>query len=166
MPFVPVKKEETMNDIIIALLTVADVVIALLLICLILVQQSKDSGFGSAFGGLGEGVFGAQTGSHLAKMTVIFASLFLIITLSLAIITGHRKAPKSVAELDAGKVEAPAKKGEPAPIAVPDVLSPVPVPAAQADKPAEPAKAAPEKPAQAPEAPAQAPEKPKQNDTK
>ncbi len=85
-------------DILISVLTVADVLIALLLVCLILVQQSKDSGFGSAFGGLGESVFGAQTGSHLAKMTVVFASLFLILTLSLAIMTGHRRAPKSVVE--------------------------------------------------------------------
>ena len=62
-------------NILISILTVADVIIALLLICLILVQQSKDSGFGSAFGGLGESVFGAQTGGHLARLTVIFASL-------------------------------------------------------------------------------------------
>ena len=43
-------------NILVSILTVADVIIALLLICLILVQQSKDSGFGSAFGGLGESV--------------------------------------------------------------------------------------------------------------
>ncbi|HBC88253.1 MAG TPA: preprotein translocase subunit SecG [Lentisphaeria bacterium] len=146
-----------MNDIIIAVLTVADVLIALLLICLILVQQSKDSGFGSAFGGLGEGVFGAQTGSHLAKMTVVFASLFLVITLSLAIITGHRKAPRSVVEqLESGKTEtkttAPAKT-DAAPAAAKNTVSPAPVapapaaaPAIPADKPAsEPVKAAPEK---------------------
>ena len=35
-------------NILVSVLTVADVIIALLLICLILVQQSKDSGFGSA----------------------------------------------------------------------------------------------------------------------
>lgn len=103
-------------NILVSVLTVADVIIALLLICLILVQQSKDSGFGSAFGGLGESVFGAQTGSHLARLTVIFASLFLIITLSLAIITGHRRAPRSVVELESAKTEAkaavPAKNGK------------------------------------------------------
>ena len=112
-------------NILISILTVADVIIALLLICLILVQQSKDSGFGSAFGGLGESVFGAQTGGHLARLTVIFASLFLIITLSLAIMTGHRKAPRSVVELEA-KASVPAK----------NVKNDAPV--AQADKIAEP----------------------------
>ena len=146
-------------DILIAVLTVADVLIALLLICLILVQQSKDSGFGSAFGGLGESVFGAQTGSHLAKLTVVFASLFLVITLSLAIMTGHRKAPKSIVEeLESAKetkaATAPAK-AEKAPLAEKKSIPPVPTaPATPADKPAEPVKAVTEKPIQAPETPA------------
>lgn len=117
-------------NILVSVLTVADVIIALLLICLILVQQSKDSGFGSAFGGLGDSVFGAQTGSHLARLTVIFASLFLILTLSLAIITGHRKAPKSVVELESKKIEEKA--------AVPAKAVKEEAPVAQADKIAEP----------------------------
>ncbi|MCX6983172.1 MAG: preprotein translocase subunit SecG [Lentisphaerae bacterium] len=114
-------------NILVSVLTVADVIIALLLICLILVQQSKDSGFGSAFGGLGESVFGAQTGGHLARLTVVFASLFLILTLSLAIITGHRKAPKSIVELEAAKKEAKAS-----------VPAQNDAPVAQVDKIAEP----------------------------
>ena len=114
-------------NILVSVLTVADVIIALLLICLILVQQSKDSGFGSAFGGLGESVFGAQTGGHLARLTVVFASLFLILTLSLAIITGHRRAPKSIVELEAAKTEAKAS-----------VPAKNDAPAAQVDKIAEP----------------------------
>ena len=117
-------------NILVSVLTVADVIIALLLICLILVQQSKDSGFGSAFGGLGESVFGAQTGGHLARLTVIFASLFLILTLSLAIITGHRKAPKSIVELEAAKTEAKA--------AVPSKNAKADAPAPQVDKITEP----------------------------
>jgi len=118
-------------NILVSVLTVADVIIALLLICLILVQQSKDSGFGSSFGGLGESVFGAQTGGHLARLTVIFASLFLILTLSLAIITGHRKAPRSVVELEAkseAKASIPAKNvKEEAPVASVDkIAEPIP----------------------------------------
>ncbi len=116
-------------NILVSVLTVADVIIALLLICLILVQQSKDSGFGSAFGGLGESVFGAHTGGHLARLTVIFASLFLIITLSLAIMTGHRKAPRSVVELESVKTEAkasvPSKADAPA-VPVDKIAEPVP----------------------------------------
>ena len=48
------------------LYTVA-VIIAILLICLVLVQPSKGGGLGSAFGGAGETVFGAQTMNHLSK---------------------------------------------------------------------------------------------------
>jgi preprotein translocase subunit SecG len=119
-------------NILVSVLTVADVIIALLLICLILVQQSKDSGFGSAFGGLGDSVFGAQTGSHLARLTVIFASLFLILTLSLAIITGHRRAPKSVVELESVKTE------EKAVVPAPATDAKEALPAPQAEKIAEP----------------------------
>ncbi len=83
-----------MIDIVIWILTALDIIIAVLLIPLILVQQSKDGGFGSAFGGMGESVFGVQAANHLTKLTVILASGFLIVTLSLTVITGHRNAPK------------------------------------------------------------------------
>ncbi len=83
-----------MLDILIKMLTAIDIIVALLLIPLILVQQTKDGGFGSAFGGMGESVFGVHAASHLAKLTVILASAFLVVTLTLTVLTGHRNAPK------------------------------------------------------------------------
>jgi preprotein translocase subunit SecG len=77
------------------------VVIALLLIGLVLIQQSKGGGFGGAFGGLGESVFGAHAGSHLTKLTVILTASFFILTLILAVIVGHRGKERSVAEINA-----------------------------------------------------------------
>ena len=75
----------------IIVLTVIDALVALLLIGVVLVQQSKDSGFGGGtFGGIGESVFGGQAGDHIVKLTVFLAGAFLIITLTLAIITGRR----------------------------------------------------------------------------
>jgi len=65
------------------------VLIAVLLIALILVQPSKSGGFGSAFGGLGESVFGAHAMSHLSKLTVILITAFFILTLLLAVLSGH-----------------------------------------------------------------------------
>ena len=66
------------------------VLLAILLIALILVQPSKSGGgFGSAFGGLGESVFGAQAMSHLSKLTVWCISIFFILTLASAIVAGH-----------------------------------------------------------------------------
>ena len=76
------------------------VILAVLLIALILVQPSKSGGgFGSAFGGLGESVFGAQAMSHLSKLTVWCISIFFVLTLASAIIAGHMKsADTSVVE--------------------------------------------------------------------
>ena len=76
------------------------VILAVLLIALILVQPSKSGGgFGSAFGGLGESVFGAQAMSHLSKLTVWCISIFFVLTLASAIIAGHMQtADKSVVE--------------------------------------------------------------------
>jgi protein translocase SecG subunit len=88
-----------MQNLIITVLTAADVFVALLLIALVLVQQSKEGAFGSSpFGGVGESVFGAQVTGHMARLTVIFSALFLSITLILAIIIGHRAEPASIIE--------------------------------------------------------------------
>ena len=76
------------------------VILAVLLIALILVQPSKSGGgFGSAFGGLGESVFGAQAMSHLSKLTVWGISIFFVLTRASAIVAGHmRTADTSVVE--------------------------------------------------------------------
>ncbi|OGV54788.1 MAG: preprotein translocase subunit SecG [Lentisphaerae bacterium GWF2_44_16] len=76
------------------------VIVAILLIGLVLIQQSKGGGFGSAFGGVGESVFGAHAGSHLTKLTVILTTFFFVLILTLAIITGHRDKPKSIVETE------------------------------------------------------------------
>ena len=77
--------------ILITILTILDVLIAILIIALVLVQQSKSSGLGTTFGGGGsDSLFGAHAESHLSRLTVIFASLFLVITLALAILSAHQ----------------------------------------------------------------------------
>jgi len=98
------------------------VILAVLLIALILVQPSKSGGgFGSAFGGLGESVFGAQAMSHLSKLTVWCITIFFILTLASAIVAGHmRTADSSVIEgessiaMSASSGEEKAKAAEPA----------------------------------------------------
>ena len=94
-------------NLLIITLTIIDVMVALLLIAVVLVQQSKDGGFGgSAFGGAGEAVFGGQVGDHLSKLTVVLATMFFVITLSLAIVTGRRTGGEvSVVEDDAAVSE-------------------------------------------------------------
>ena len=114
-----------MTHIIIIALTVVDAMVALLLIGIVLIQQSKGGGFGgSTFGGLGESIFGGQAADHLTKVTVVLASLFLGLTLLLAVITGRRPLDKGVVEKEEPKtaemVPAPSKEkpGEKAPAAL------------------------------------------------
>lgn len=80
--------------VLVVLLYTLVVLVALLLIGLILIQPSKGGGMGSAFGGLGESVFGAQAGSHLTKATVVMTSVFFVLALTLATLIG-RGAQKS-----------------------------------------------------------------------
>lgn len=107
------------------LYTVA-ILIAILLICLVLVQPSK-GGLGSTFGGVGEAVFGAQTMSHLSKLTVILITVFFVVTLALAAISGHKDSSRSTAasstvlsmeqtdkKAEAAKTVESVKKAEPA----------------------------------------------------
>ena len=77
--------------VIVTLLTIFDVFVAILIIALVLVQQSKKGGgLGTTFGGGGsDSLFGAHASTHLSKLTAIFATIFVVFTLSLAIITGH-----------------------------------------------------------------------------
>lgn len=77
--------------IIVTILTVFDVLVAILIIALVLVQQSKKGGgLGTTFGGGGsDSLFGAHASSHLSKLTVVFATMFLVVTLALAVISGR-----------------------------------------------------------------------------
>jgi preprotein translocase subunit SecG len=88
--------------ILVVLLTIVDVLIALLIIGLVLVQQSKSGGgLGSTFGGGGsDSLFGAHASTQLSRLTVWFATLFILITLALAIISAHKPKQKSIVELN------------------------------------------------------------------
>jgi preprotein translocase subunit SecG len=83
--------------VIVTLLTILDVFVAILIIALVLVQQSKKGGgLGTTFGGGGsDSLFGAHASTHLSKLTSIFATIFVVVTLSLAIITGHNYGKRS-----------------------------------------------------------------------
>ena len=60
-------------------------VTCLLLIGAVLIQRSKGGGLGLAFGaGVGESLFGAQTGNVLTKITIGLAVTFLVCTTLLA----------------------------------------------------------------------------------
>ena len=99
-----------------AILYTVAVLIAILLVALVLVQPSKSGGFGSAFGGVGEGVFGAQTMGYLSRLTVVMIAIFFVVTLALAAISGHKQKVSSAAADSAvmSVQTAPAKSSVPA----------------------------------------------------
>lgn len=88
-------------NILIGFLIAVEIIVSLLLILIVLVQPSKSGGGlgGAAFGGggMGEQLFGARAGNVLTKATVIFAVIFLLNTLALALLysrtTGMDLAP-------------------------------------------------------------------------
>lgn len=68
-------------------LIIVEVATCLLLVGVILLQKSRDSGLGMAFGaGMGESLFGAQAGNVLTRITVILAAVFLVNTTLLALV--------------------------------------------------------------------------------
>ena len=142
-----------------AILYTVAVLIAILLVALVLVQPSKSGGFGSAFGGVGEGVFGAQTMGYLSRLTVVMIAIFFVVTLALAAISGHKQKVSSAAADSAvmSVQTAPAKSSVPAEAAKAPVST---------AKKAETAKPAEKKPAAAAEKTAPAAAKPAANTKK
>ena len=77
-------------NILTGFLIAVEVIVSVLLILIVLVQPSKSGGGlgGAAFGGggMGEQLFGARAGNVLTKGTVLFAVIFLVNTLALALV--------------------------------------------------------------------------------
>ena len=73
-----------MMDVIRYVLLAVEVIVAFLLVGVVLLQRSKDSGVGLAFGtGMGESLFGAQAVNVLVKVTIVLAVIFLVNTMIL-----------------------------------------------------------------------------------
>jgi preprotein translocase subunit SecG len=70
------------------LLTIVHVIVCLFLVIVVLLQSGKAGDIASAFGGMGsQAVFGPRTGANLmTRLTTIAAALFMVSSLSLAIV--------------------------------------------------------------------------------
>jgi len=82
------------------IVTVVHVILAIALVGFVLLQQGKGADAGAAFGGgASSTVFGASgTGNFLTRTTAFLALAFLVTSLTLASIYGHREVPKSIVE--------------------------------------------------------------------
>lgn len=90
------------------LLLVVFVIVCLLMTLLILMQRPKQEGLGAAFGaGVTDQVFGARTTNVLQRGTVYLGSLFFILSLTLAVLIGHKNQKTSLLKdkTEAAKVE-------------------------------------------------------------
>ncbi|MCU0752447.1 MAG: preprotein translocase subunit SecG, partial [Akkermansiaceae bacterium] len=79
------------------LLLVVFVIVCLLMTLLVLMQRPKQEGLGAAFGGgVTDQVFGARTTNVLQRGTVYLASLFFLLSLTLAVLIGHQNKKTSM----------------------------------------------------------------------
>ena len=122
------------------------VISSILLICVIMIQQTKSGGgLGAVSGGVTESVFGTSAANVLTKITTWLAVVFLTSTLLLGTVIGRMKSDNtSVAEK---LLQAESTEVQPAPVKAEEAKPAEPVKAEEA-KPAEPAKAEEAKPAE------------------
>ena len=67
------------------ILLVFFVIIAILLVLLVLIQNEEGEGLGGIFGGGSATAFGSRSGNVLTRTTTILGTLFLVISLGLAV---------------------------------------------------------------------------------
>lgn len=122
-------------------------IVSALLLLVVLMQRPKQEGLGAAFGSqMTDQAFGAQTTDVLKKGTVLFGTLFMLLSFVLAVLMNAQYKRAHSTGLSTGeeqvKQEAPATPATPAAPATPDA----PTPEQQTTVPS----TAPEAPAEAP----------------
>jgi preprotein translocase subunit SecG len=76
-----------------ALFNTLIILISLFLICLILIQRGKGGGLAGAFGGVGgSSAFGTKAGDTFTKITVVTASIWILMAMLLVVLTGQRSS--------------------------------------------------------------------------
>ena len=91
-----------MINIAIYILLGVNILVCILLTLLVLMQKPRSEGLGAAFGGgFTDSLFGAQTSDVLTKGTIWLGSIFMVLTLGLALLYSHRQTsgPKLQEEL-------------------------------------------------------------------
>ncbi|RKY39546.1 MAG: preprotein translocase subunit SecG [Candidatus Omnitrophota bacterium] len=89
-------------------LIIVHILVCIFLIAVILLQAGRGQGLSNIFGGGAQELFGAKTPAFLAKTTAVCATLFLLTSLSLSIISRHQRGSL----MDKVKVESAQEIGE------------------------------------------------------
>ena len=83
------------------LAVVVHVMVCFLMIASILLQSGKGAEIGAAFGGSSQTVFGSRgPGTFLSKVTVATAIVFMLTSLSLAVLSKERTFSSTVIDVD------------------------------------------------------------------
>lgn len=89
-------------------LIVLHIIVAFIMVGVILLQAGKGAEIGAAFGGSSQTVFGARGASTmLSKLTAIAATIFMVTSLTLAIMSRQKNASSTIG-LDKPPAAAPA----------------------------------------------------------
>ena len=100
-------------------LIILHVLVAFIMVGVILLQSGKGAEIGAAFGGSSQTVFGARgANTFLGKLTAVTATIFMLTSLSLAIMSKQRNYSSTIG-LDKPPASAPAapSQSSPAPAA-------------------------------------------------
>ncbi len=88
------------------LILVVHILVCIFLIFIVLIQSGKGAELGAAFGGSGQTLFGARgAATILSKLTTGAAILFMLTSLSLAIVTSKGSSVVKAGPTAAGRTE-------------------------------------------------------------
>ena len=78
-------------------LVILHIIVAFIMVSVILLQSGKGADIGAAFGGSSQTVFGARGASTmLSKLTAITATIFMVTSLTLAILSKQKNSASTI----------------------------------------------------------------------
>jgi preprotein translocase subunit SecG len=96
------------------LIVIVHVLVCLIMIGVILLQAGKGAEIGAAFGGSSQTIFGSRGATtFLSKMTIAAATLFMLTSMSLSILSKNRSVASSIVDSLPQTVTTPAPEQPP-----------------------------------------------------
>ncbi len=104
----------------IVLVVILHVLVCFIMIGVILLQAGKGAEIGAAFGGSSQTIFGSRgAATFLSKMTIAAATLFMLTSLGLSILSNQRSVASSIVDTLPPAATAPESAAPPAAAASP-----------------------------------------------
>ena len=94
------------------IILIIHLLIAIALVITVLLQRSEGGGLGMG-GGMSGFMTGRSAANALTRATAVLAALFMVTSLSLALLAGGNRAPRSIMEQPAPATQGPAEPAAP-----------------------------------------------------